>query len=175
MFCCNALRDSSPLYFVHFLVVLLAVFHNNQHHFSSSSNLFCTLFLSFVSRNGIHTIQDFVLGFGFFNFGLYFYHLRLLFVVSMFLVYNKISCLPFIICDFYFVTIYILFALELPMVIKINYVLFTICIALLIDVLQEMIFFAANATSLSPFKPNVIPLVEHQSKLIFTLATLHEL
>jgi hypothetical protein len=61
------------------------------------------------------------------------------------------------------------------MVIKINYVLFTICIALLIDVLQEMIFFAANATSLSPFKPNVIPLVEHQSKLIFTLATLHEL
>jgi hypothetical protein len=59
--------------------------------------------------------------------------------------------------------------------IKINYVFFTICIALLIDVLQEMVFFAANVTSLSLFKPNVIPLVEHQSKLIFTLVTLHEL
>ncbi len=67
------------------------------------------------------------------------------------------------------------FTLELPMDIKINYVFFTICIALLIDVLQEMVFFAANVTSLSLFKPNVIPLVEHQSKLIFTLVTLHEL
>lgn len=77
--------------------------------------------------------------------------------------------------QFFFLTIYILFTLELPMDIKSDYVLFTICIALLIDVLQEMGFFATNATSLSLFKPNVIPLVEHQSKFIFTLATLHEL
>ncbi len=76
--------------------------------------------------------------------------------------------------QFFFVTIYILFALEFPMDTKFDYVLFTTCIALLIDVLQEMVFFATNATSLSLFKPNVIPLVKHQSKLITTLATLHE-
>jgi hypothetical protein len=81
---------------------------------------------------------------------------------------------PFLFPNFILVRIYILFALELPMDTKIDYVLLTICIALLIDVLQEMVFFAANAISLSLFKPIVIPLVEHQSKLIFTLATLHE-
>jgi hypothetical protein len=58
---------------------------------------------------------------------------------------------------------------------KINYVLLTICIALLIDVLQQMVFLVANVTRLSLFKPNVIPLVEHQSKLIFTLVTLPKL
>lgn len=96
--------------------------------------------------------------------------------------YVDVSCLqqnllsPPYYLQLFFVTIYILlFVLEFPMDTKVNYALLTICIALLIDVLQEMVFFVTNATSLSLFKPNVIPLVEHQSKLILTLATLHEL
>ncbi len=95
-------------------------FHNNQHQFSSSSNLFYTLFLSFGSLNGIHTIQDFVLGFGFFSSNFCFYHLGLLFVVLVFLVYNKISCLPLIICNFFLLQSTSFLFLNCPWILKLT-------------------------------------------------------
>jgi hypothetical protein len=57
-----------------------------------------------------------------------------------------------------------------------DYVLFILCIVLLINVLQELFFRNGLDTTNSPFfKPKNIPLVEHDSRFGFILFALHEM
>jgi hypothetical protein len=57
-----------------------------------------------------------------------------------------------------------------------DYVILILCIVLLINVLQELFFRNGLDTTNSPFfKPNNIPLVEHDSRFGFILFALHEM